>query len=117
MLSHRNVIAQVLQICSFESQSREGSEHQVSLGLLPQSHIYGLTVICHASVYRGDQVIVLPRFTLSSCLAAVQRYHITSLFLVCLLFPFLAWFGLQADLAGTAHHTFHLAQQSGTEAV
>ncbi|KAL6241126.1 hypothetical protein RBB50_012030 [Rhinocladiella similis] len=82
MLSHKNVISQVLQVCTFESQSRGGLKQHVSLGLLPQSHIYGLTVICHASVYRGDEVIVLPRFTLGTCLSAVQRYGITSMFLV-----------------------------------
>ena len=82
MLTHKNVIAQVLQVCAFESQSRSVSKHQVSLGLLPQSHIYGLTVICHASAFRGDEVIVLPKFTLSSCLSAVQKHGITSMFLV-----------------------------------
>lgn len=85
MLSHKNVISQVLQVCTFESQSRGGLKHHVSLGLLPQSHIYGLTVICHASAYRGDEVIVLPRFTLATCLSAVQRYGITSMFLVSIL--------------------------------
>jgi acyl-CoA synthetase (AMP-forming)/AMP-acid ligase II len=83
MLSHRNVISQILQICAFESPSRKPQQaHQVSLGLLPQSHIYGLTVISHSSAYRGDRVIVLPRFTLSTFLETVERYAITSLFLV-----------------------------------
>ena len=82
MLSHKNVIAQVLQVCAFESQSRGPLKQHISLGLLPQSHIYGLTVICHASAYRGDEVIVLPKFTLSSCLSAVQKCAITSMFLV-----------------------------------
>lgn len=82
MLSHQNIIAQVLQVCAFERSSRGESKHQVSLGLLPQSHIYGLTVICHASAYRGDEVVVMPKFTLPSCLSAIQRFKITSLFLV-----------------------------------
>lgn len=82
MLSHRNVISQILQVSTFERQSRGGSQHQVSLGLLPQSHIYGLTVICHSSAYRGDEVIVMPKFTLASVLSAVQKHRITSMFLV-----------------------------------
>jgi acyl-CoA synthetase (AMP-forming)/AMP-acid ligase II len=53
------------------------------LGLLPMSHIYGLVVICHASVYRGDGVIVLPKFEFASTLQAIQDYKINSLFLVC----------------------------------
>jgi acyl-CoA synthetase (AMP-forming)/AMP-acid ligase II len=52
------------------------------LGLLPMSHIYGLVVICHASVYRGDGVIVLPKFEFASTLQAIQDYKINSLFLV-----------------------------------
>jgi acyl-CoA synthetase (AMP-forming)/AMP-acid ligase II len=54
------------------------------LGLLPMSHIYGLVVICHASVYRGDGVIVLPKFEFATTLQAIQDYKINTLFLVCL---------------------------------
>jgi beta-N-acetylglucosaminidase len=46
------------------------------------SHIYGLVVICHANVYRGDGVIVLPKFEFASTLQAIQDYKINSLFLV-----------------------------------
>jgi ribosome assembly protein SQT1 len=53
------------------------------LGLLPMSHIYGLVVICHANVYRGDGVIVLPKFEFASTLQAIQDHKINSLFLVC----------------------------------
>lgn len=52
------------------------------LGLLPMSHIYGLVVICHANVYRGDGVIVLPKFEFASTLQAIQDYKISTLFLV-----------------------------------
>jgi len=59
MISHRNVISNVLQIGTFESidriaHSRNGKPRiDVVLGLLPQSHIYGLVVICAAATYRG----------------------------------------------------------------
>jgi long-subunit acyl-CoA synthetase (AMP-forming) len=46
------------------------------------SHIYGLVVICHASVYRGDGVIVLPKFDFQTTLQAIQDYKINTLFLV-----------------------------------
>jgi acyl-CoA synthetase (AMP-forming)/AMP-acid ligase II len=52
------------------------------LGLLPMSHIYGLVVICHATVYRGDGVVVLPKFDFATTLQAIQDYKINSLFLV-----------------------------------
>ncbi|KAF7587953.1 hypothetical protein BBP40_006492 [Aspergillus hancockii] len=89
MVSHRNVIANVLQISALEKTHREAltppggpAYSEVSLGLLPQSHIYALVVMCHAAPYRGDQVIVLPKFELKSYLSAIQTFKIVSLFLV-----------------------------------
>lgn len=85
MISHRNVIANTLQISAFEKNYRDRggpSFKDVGLGLLPQSHIYGLVVICHAGPYRGDQIIVLPKFELKPFLTSIQRFKITSLFLV-----------------------------------
>lgn len=94
MISHRNVIANTLQIQAFEKSHREAKQpkdgqsvySEVGLGLLPQSHIYALVVICHAGAYRGDQIIVLPKFELKSYLASIQNFKITTLFLVCFLF-------------------------------
>lgn len=90
MISHRNVIANVLQISTFESLHRESQKRpgdeappsEVVLGLLPQSHIYSLVVISHAATYRGDQVITLPKFEMGHLLSAIQRFHINQLFLV-----------------------------------
>lgn len=85
MISHYNVIANTLQVATLEQTYRAnlpspGSE--IALGLLPQSHAYSLVVICHAGWYRGDQTIVLPRYTFASYMAAIQEFKISSLFLV-----------------------------------
>ncbi len=90
MISHRNVIANVLQICTYEKPYRDstkppGAEDplvEVALGLLPQSHIYSLVVICHATTYGGDQVINLPKFEIQQYLNSIQRFGITMLYLV-----------------------------------
>ncbi|KAJ5221951.1 Acyl-CoA ligase inpC [Penicillium citrinum] len=90
MISHRNVIANTLQIKAFEQNHRSAAQpkdglavySEIGLGLLPQSHIYALVVICHAGAYRGDQTIVLPKFEMASYLAAIQNFKITGLFLV-----------------------------------
>lgn len=93
MISHRNVIANVLQMTAFEKTYRDrkappgGVYTAVSLGLLPQSHIYALVVICHAGAYRGDQTIVLPKFELKSYLSAIAHFKISALFLVGVFFP------------------------------
>ena len=79
-----------MQISTYESVYRSelkpaGSQSEytdVVLGLLPQSHIYALVVICHASVYRGDGVIVLPRFEMGQYLNALQEFKINTLFVV-----------------------------------
>ena len=89
MISHRNVISNILQITAFEIPYREsvrqpGSKYvtEVVLGLLPQSHIYSLVVICHATTYRGDQVINLPKFDIQHLLSSIQNFKINALFLV-----------------------------------
>ncbi len=90
MISHTNVIANVMQIATFDSVARgklrapgaKYAHQENALGLLPMSHIYGLVVICHASVYQGDGVIVLPKFDFKTCLGAIQNYKISALYLV-----------------------------------
>ncbi|KAF2822939.1 acetyl-CoA synthetase-like protein [Ophiobolus disseminans] len=91
MISHRNVIANTMQIGTFEKPYRDTIINDLrnqtdyieyALGLLPMSHIYGLVVICHANIYRGDGVIVLPKFEFASTLQAIQDYKISTLFLV-----------------------------------
>ena len=90
MISHRNVISNVLQISTFEKPYRDskrepGSKYtftEIALGLLPQSHIYSLVVICHATTWRGDQVINLPKFEIAQFLTSIQRFKINTLFLV-----------------------------------
>lgn len=86
MISHRNVIANTLQLCAFEKTHRSSPDRasysEVTLGLLPQSHIYALVVINHAGPYRGDQVIILPKFELKSYLASIQKFKISCLMLV-----------------------------------
>ena len=86
MISHHNVISNVLQIATYEKPVRdkrqENYKTEVALGLLPLSHIYGLVVIAQASTWRGDGVIILPKFELESYLNAIQTYKIQTLYLV-----------------------------------
>ncbi|KAK7403502.1 hypothetical protein QQX98_010732 [Neonectria punicea] len=84
MVSHRNVIANILQLTAFESFYRQqhGIESQVLLGLLPFGHAYGLVIMAHVAPYRGDEVVVLPNFQLNTFLAAIQRFKIEQLNIV-----------------------------------
>jgi len=89
MISHRNVIANTMQIAVHDKAWREtqiepGNHEytETALGLLPFSHIYALVATCHISAYRGDRVIVLPKFEMKTCLGAIQTYKIQMLYLV-----------------------------------
>lgn len=90
MISHYNVIANTLQINTHETLDRQAlreknkDDHYTEngLGLLPLSHIYGLIVIAHSGPYRGDGVIVLPKYDFKLLLTAIQNYKISMLYLV-----------------------------------
>lgn len=86
MVSHLNIIANLLQISTYEKVVRDkrsaAKRSEVVLGLLPLSHIYGLIVIAMSAIYRGDEVIILPKFQLQSYLNAIQKYKIETLYLV-----------------------------------
>jgi ribosome assembly protein SQT1 len=82
MISHRNVIANTLQLVEFEKPQRKPNTNQTVLGLLPQSHIYGLVVICHVNIFRGDSVVILPKFDFAVMLSAIEKFKINCLYLV-----------------------------------
>jgi acyl-CoA synthetase (AMP-forming)/AMP-acid ligase II len=90
MISHYNVISNILQICKFDQHHRDMSEkapgekhyQENCLGLLPMSHIYSLVVISHCSPFRGDGCVILPKFDMQLYLNAIQKFKINSLYLV-----------------------------------
>ncbi|KAJ3545731.1 hypothetical protein NM208_g2376 [Fusarium decemcellulare] len=84
MISHYNVISNVLQHATYESlgRQRKGVTTQAVSGFLPFSLIYGLVIASHTSTWRGDEVIVLPKFELRAFLASIQRFKIRQLLLV-----------------------------------
>lgn len=84
MISHRNVISNVMCIDAYESHYTKlsGQSTIISLGLLPLSHIYGLIVIAHCGTYRGDSIIILPRFEMDTFLNAIERFRIQRLNIV-----------------------------------
>ncbi|CVK95009.1 probable phenylacetyl-CoA ligase [Fusarium mangiferae] len=81
MLSHYNIISGIIQTCTFDSVSRkaDGIDTQVMLGVLPFSHVFGLMLITHLGTYRGDEIIVMPRFEFEPFLSAVSRFQIHQL--------------------------------------
>lgn len=84
MLTHHNVIANILQASGIETLPRAQFkiDTEVMLGLLPFGHIFALTLIGFLSVFRGDEVIVLPKFDFESLLKSIQEFKIQELRLV-----------------------------------
>lgn len=54
----------------------------MSLGVLPLSHNFALIAVSQLSVYRGDGVIIMPRFDLLEVLQAIDKFRLGRLWLV-----------------------------------
>src|SRR5687768_17327166 len=81
MLTHHNVIANILQATGIETLPRKHLkvDTEVMLGLLPFGHIFALTLIGFLSIFRGDEVIVLPKFDFEQLLKSIEKYKIEEL--------------------------------------
>lgn len=84
MISHYNVIANTIQNATFYNvDPREGKAgNDISLGLLPFYHIYGLVVILHTEIYIGNTINLVPAFDLEKFLDTTERFKVTKMFLV-----------------------------------
>jgi len=80
MLSHRNIIADVLMNEALETPLHW--ENDSVLAFLPFFHIYGLTVILHQFIHRGIKIVVMPKFDLHGWCKIVQDHKITTSFVV-----------------------------------
>jgi long-chain acyl-CoA synthetase len=75
MLSHRNLMANVNQAVAWTPDSRDGFE--VTLGVIPFFHVYGMTVAMNMSVKLCASIILLPRFNTKDVLEAIQKHRVT----------------------------------------
>ncbi|KAK3117662.1 hypothetical protein LTR53_000791 [Teratosphaeriaceae sp. CCFEE 6253] len=79
MLSHTNIVADVLQVKHSVGHNYSWDSDKI-LGILPFFHIYGLTGLLNQPLHRGLEVVVMPQFNLDAFCIAVQRYKITFLY-------------------------------------
>jgi acyl-CoA synthetase (AMP-forming)/AMP-acid ligase II len=78
MLSHRNLVANVLQS---EAAHPIGGEDRL-MGVLPFFHIYGQTVIMNMGLHLGATIVTMPRFDLEQFLGLIQEHRLTFAHLV-----------------------------------
>jgi 4-coumarate--CoA ligase len=76
MLTHRNLVANVLQ----SHPLTQIAPDEVVPAVLPFFHIYGLTVLLNCVLYGRARLVTLPRFDLAQFLAVVERERGTYLF-------------------------------------
>jgi long-chain acyl-CoA synthetase len=75
VLTHRNLVANLLQAASWDPQLRPG--HEVALAVLPFFHSYGMTSVLNFSMWMGATVVLVPRFEPKLVLDAVRRHRPT----------------------------------------
>lgn len=76
-LSHRNLLANVVQINAWLPRIQYGAERVV--GLIPFFHSFGLTVCLNWPLSQGAAVLVLPKFDIKTFLALLRKQHPTVL--------------------------------------
>jgi long-chain acyl-CoA synthetase len=74
VLTHRNLVANVLQMDAF-NEFLPGEE--VVLGVLPLFHVYGMTVCLNLAMYEGATVVLMPRFDIRDVVACLEAYPVT----------------------------------------
>ncbi|KAH8792187.1 hypothetical protein F5882DRAFT_352779 [Hyaloscypha sp. PMI_1271] len=87
MLSHRNIVSNVLMIKAGESgnlswKGGKNNEGDKIIAFLPFFHIYGLTCLIHQSIYSGLSLIVMPRFDLEKFCSHIQKFSVTFAYVV-----------------------------------
>lgn len=75
MLTHGNLRSNLEQIQGHGGRKQLSTD--VSFGVLPTFHIFGLNVVLGLSLYAGAKVVLIERFDPSSGLEAIERHEIT----------------------------------------
>ncbi len=88
MLTHRNLLANVVQSRAWVPDLIDGEE--VFYAVIPLFHAYGLTLCLTAAVYMGATIVLFPRFDVDQVLDAVRRLPPTFLPGVPPIYPRLA---------------------------
>jgi len=75
MLTHRNLVSDVLQCVSWNQDAVRGQERM--LAALPFFHVYGMTVAMNEAIELAATIILLPRFNVDDALEAINLYQPT----------------------------------------
>lgn len=79
MLTHRNLVANILQI---DRMTHYIDGEDTTVAFLPFFHIYGLTVIALMGLWAGATLVVMPKFELAPYLDLIEKHRATLLHIV-----------------------------------
>ncbi len=71
MLTHKNILANVVQLVSWLPDLRCGNER--FLAVLPFFHVFGLTVALNLALYTGCTIIIMPRFNVDDLVKLIEK--------------------------------------------
>ncbi len=75
MLTHGNLLANLEQVQSSPGRAQEPDD--LSFGVIPLFHIFGLNVVLGGAIHVGGAVLLIERFDPSSALEAIARHRAT----------------------------------------
>ena len=75
MLSHRNLVSDVVQCVAWNVDAVRGEERM--LAAIPFFHVYGMTVAMNEALYLAATIILLPRFNVDEALEAINNHRPT----------------------------------------
>jgi long-chain acyl-CoA synthetase len=73
MLTHRNLVANTLQVRAWFANLANPDGSDVVLGVLPLFHIYAMTTVMNFSIRGGGTMVLQPRFVVDDVLKAIHR--------------------------------------------
>ena len=75
MLTHRNLVSDVVQCVAWNVDAVRGKERM--LATIPFFHVYGMTVAMNEALYLAAAIILLPRFNVDEALEAINAHRPT----------------------------------------
>lgn len=75
MLTHRNLVANALQVKTWMLDGQPGQEKM--LCALPFFHVYGMSVALNLGIALAAELIILPKFQIKMALDAIDQYQPT----------------------------------------
>jgi long-chain acyl-CoA synthetase len=73
MLTHRNLVANTLQVRAWFQNRAQPDGADIVMGVLPLFHIYAMTTVMNLSIRGGGTMVLQPRFVLQDVLKGIDR--------------------------------------------